>query len=115
MFIHNKEIFRIGSLNYNLNNTVQEILDILDGSPVIEVVDGSNYQERVIGCVKNPTVTKGLKFFGDIWIHPDYFCENGYVVDGAEVMCSEYSPDERQMKIEEIFTFVRRGNKENED
>ena len=83
MFLKDRMILDPSTINIGQGSTARDVIDVLEGAPVVEVTgsdEDDTYDECVIGSVRNIQY-KEKKFYGDIWIHPDYFCVNGYSIE----------------------------------
>ena len=75
IIIHNVKILDRDSYSEFINNKIEDILNILEESPIVAKV---NDKDTVIGFITNPYL-KDKKFYGDIYLYPmnkDYFKSN---------------------------------------
>lgn len=72
IIIHNVKILDRDSYTRFINNKVEDILNILEESPIVAKI---NDKDTVIGFITNPYL-KDKMFYGDIYLYPmnkDYF------------------------------------------
>lgn len=109
MFLKDRMILDPSTINIGQGSTARDVIDVLEGAPVVEVTgsdEDDTYDECVIGSVRNIQY-KEKKFYGDIWIHPDYFCVNGYSIETVEV---QITPEKN--KFVDFIIYVRRNSNE---
>lgn len=109
MFLRDRMILDPSTTNIGNGSTARDVIDILEGAPVVEVAgsdEENTYDEQVIGSIHNVQY-RGKKFYGDIWIHPDYFCVDGYSIETVEV---QVTPEKN--KFVDFIIYVRRNSNE---